>query len=266
MRKRRKEAKKSMVDIMKERINKSAGGSMFFLKFKNNEKRRIRFLTDVNEAMLVTFHDNFKKGVGNPCYKYFGRSSCPFCNKTKEDGYRTRDLFVFTVYDYETNEVKLITEAANDCSPIPHMLENFEEFGTLTDRDYIVKRRGKGFDTSYTLIPGSERPFKGVKKFKALDEDEVFEKLKERYLSKMKDILKKIKNGTFDDEEDLEDDEEEFKPRKKSKNIKLPRKKTKKKTKFERYYDEEEFEEEEDENELDLDDEDDDYDDDEYDD
>jgi hypothetical protein len=145
------------------------------------------------------------------------------------------------------------------------MLENFEEFGTLTDRDYIVKRRGKGFDTSYTLIPGSERPFKGAKKFKALDEDEVFEKLKERYLSKMKDILKKIKNGTFDDEEeDLEEDEEEFKPRKKSKNIKLPRKKTKKKTKFERYYDDEEFEEE-DEDELDLDD--DDYDDDdEYDD
>lgn len=255
--KRRKEAKKSMVDVMKDRINKSAGGAAMFLKFKDNEKRRVRFLTDINDSFFVTFHDNFDKGVGNPCYKYFGRSKCPFCNKTKEEGYRTRDLFVFSVFDYETGEVKLIMEAANDWSPVPHMVENFEENGTICDRDYIIKRRGKSFDTAYTLIGQNLQPFKGARKFKALDEDEVFDKLKDRYLDKMKEILKKIKNGTFDDDLENDDYEEESTPKK----IRKIQKSKSKKTKFEKYYDDDYDDDYDDydEDELDLDDYDDDY-------
>lgn len=34
-----------------------------------------------------------------------------------------------------------------------HLVQYFHEFGTLCDRDYKITRTGKGFDTSYSIIP-----------------------------------------------------------------------------------------------------------------
>jgi hypothetical protein len=226
-----KEKKASMIDIIRKRVENAAGSGMIFIKVKDKEKKRVRILTDMDDFICVTMHDNYKMGVGFPCFTYFGKKDCPFCNTDKygkSDGYRTRDLFIFTVYDYESKEVKLMMEAANDCSPIPTMLDFYETHGTLCDRDYVISRRGTGFDTSYTLIPGDKKRFKGEDNFEAMDEKEVFEKLKDRYFEKMKAVLKKIKDGTFGLEEDLDDDDEDEKPKKKNKPEVKPKKKAKK--------------------------------------
>src|SRR4030042_3157582 len=205
---KKKEAKVSMVDLIRQKVEQSAGTGMIFLKVKDKEKRKVRVLTELDDVVVVSFHDSYKFGVNQPCYKYFGKKTCPLCDKTKDDGFRTRDIFMFSVYDYESKEVKIMAEAANDCSPLPAMLDFYETHGTMCDRDYTISRRGKSFDTSYTLIPGDKSKFRG-KDINGLDEDEVFDKLKERYLSKMKDVLKKIKNGTLEIEVNKEDEEEE---------------------------------------------------------
>lgn len=241
----RKETKLSMVNIIKQKVEQAAGSGLVFMKVKDKEKKRVRFLTDLDDSIQVTFHDNFKLGVGNPCYKYFGRKACPFCGKDKSEGYRTRDLFIFSVYDYESKEIKLMMEAANDCSPIPAMLDFYETHGTICDRDYIISRRGKMIDTSYTLIPGDKKRFKGDGTFEALSEDEIFEKLKERYLTKMKNILQKIEDGTFGAEEDLDNDDEPKQKSQKLKNLKKKKSKSKKPEIDEELFDDDDEDEEE---------------------
>ena len=191
------ETKKSKLEILREKINQSSNREFLFLRFKTGEKRRVRVLSEVDDIVIVTFHDSFDKGVNYPCYKYFGKKDCPFCGKTKEDGFRTREMCLLTVFDYDSGEVKIIKEAANKWSPIPSLVDFMEEYGTLLDRDYVVKRIGSSFDISYGVVPMKEEPFKGKAKYKKFTEEEIFTKLKDTYLEKMKDTLVKLKDGTF---------------------------------------------------------------------
>ena len=252
----RKEKKQSMVDIMRQRIEKSAGGGQIFFKISDGEKKRVRFLTELTDATMITMHDKYSEGVNFPCPKYFGKK-CPICGDTE---YRTRDKFVLALYDYEAKEIKIMMEAANDMTPVPHLINFYEEYGTILDRDFIIKRKGKQLSTSYTLIPGAEGRFKGAKKFKALTEDEIFEKLEEKYGAKITEFLKNYGN----DDDDFEDDDYEEETPKKKKVVAKNKAKNKAKAKvkeYEEYFDDDEdYEDDEDDEDED---EDDDYDDDE---
>ena len=194
---------KSMIDAIRQRINQSSAGGRGFFRLKAGDKRRVRFLSEMDEAVKVIYHDKWG-GISTPCLKYFNKK-CPYC---EAEGYRTRDHFVWSIYDYEAKEQMLMMSAAHDKTVVPHLLAAFDQYGSICSRDFVIQRKGKGFDTSYTLMPLDKEKFKGASKFKALTEDEIFEKLKSKAAT---EEVKAPAAEDVDEEFEDEDDEKDIK-------------------------------------------------------
>lgn len=179
-----------LVDKIKADVKKSGNNKGKFIYFREGQKQRIRFLTDMDDGMEVTFHDSFEKGINVPCQEHFGRN-CPYC---EEEGLRTRSNYVWSVYNYEAKEVQLFMFPVNNCSPIPALMAMYENYGTITDRDYVISVSGKMQNKTYSVVPMDKVKFRNDKA-KAYAE---------------KSILKMIdKAWPCDATEDDEDDEDE---------------------------------------------------------
>lgn len=150
---------KISLNAIKNEIKKSGTSKGKFLFFKEDSKVRVRFLTDMEDGLEVPFHDSFQLGVNVPCQETFGRD-CEYC---ENEDLRTRNMYVWSVYDYESKEVKLLMAAVNNCSPVPALASLYESYGTLTDRDYEIKRIGKGQSTTYSVIPLEKMKFRNTK-------------------------------------------------------------------------------------------------------
>lgn len=210
-----------LFDKIKGDIQKSGTNRGKFLYLKEGDKIRVRFLTDMEDGLEVVFHDSYALGVNVPCQEAFGRE-CKYC---EDQDLRTRSQYVWSVYDYEAEEVKLLMAPVNQCSPVPQIAAVYESYGTLTDRDYEIKRQGKGQNTTYTVLPLEKKVFRN-KKVKPLSEQS---------------ILKIIDKAYPDEETDYTDeDEEETKTKTKKKS------ETKQKGKMSKYMNEPEEDDEDD--------------------
>lgn len=112
---------------IKSEISKSGTSKGKFMFFKEDSKARVRFLTDMEDGLEIKFHDSFALGVNVPCQEEFGRE-CEYC---EDENLRTRKMYVWSVYDYESKEVKLLMAAVNNCSPVPSIASLYETYGTL---------------------------------------------------------------------------------------------------------------------------------------
>ena len=130
-----------------------------FIYVRDGSKLRIRFLQDMQDGFEIPFHDNYETGINVPCREFFGKD-CPYCS---EEGLRTRNLYAWSVWDYEAKEVKVLMYAMNNCTPIPSIASMYENYGTLTDRDYVLQRNGKGQGTTYSVIPMDKNKFRNDK-------------------------------------------------------------------------------------------------------
>ena len=219
------EKAKSLVESMKERINRSGSKKSLQFYLKKDAKCRVRFLQDMEEGIKVQYHDKFGE-FGHPCLNYYGKK-CPNCNNTEARHY---DNFVWSIWNYETKRVELFMFKASKASPIPALISMFENYGTITDRDYVIQRNGEGFDTNYSVIPMDKKKFKG--------EEEAFSKKKV-----LKLLLDVATIGNEDVEEDIDDEEDEDEDEVK------PKKKANKKSKYEEDDDEEDYDEDDEEEE-----------------
>ena len=184
-----------LADIKNE-IKKSGTNKGKFLFFKEDSKVRVRFLTDMEEGLEIPFHDSFQLGINVPCQEAFGKD-CEYCDN---DDLRTRKMYIWSVYDYESKEVKLLMAAVNNCSPVPALASLYESYGTLTDRDYEIKRIGKGQNTTYSVIPLEKMKFRNTK-VKPMSEQAVLKCIDKAYPA--------------DNSEDFEEEEEEPKKNRK---------------------------------------------------
>ena len=100
-------------------------------------------------------------------------------------------------------------------SPIPAFIEMYEEFGTIMDRDYKIKKVGQGQGGSFVVTPLDKERFSN-KKAKPYTESQVH------------DILEKAYAKSDVDTDDDDDDEEDEAPKKASKK-EAPKKAKKKK-------------------------------------
>lgn len=188
----------SLIDKIKSDVKKAGANRGKFIYFKEGEKQRIRFLTDMDDGMEVVFHDSFEKGVNVPCQEIFGKD-CDYCD---DDELRTRSQYLWSVYNYETKEVQLFMFPVNSFSPVPALMAMYENYGTLTDRDYVINRQGKQTNTSYSVVPMDKAKFRN-EKAKAYSESQILKMLAKAY-------------PTDDD-----DDEEDEKPKKKKSKAKV---------------------------------------------
>ena len=205
---------KITLSAIKSEIAKSGSSKGKFMFFKEGTKARIRFLTDFEDGIEVEFHNSFEQGINVPCQEQFGRN-CPYCDMEK---IKTRKLYAWSVYDYESKEVKLLMFAANNCSPVPTLAVLYENNGTLLDRDYTIIQSGKSTNKSFTVV--GENPLKFRIKAKPMSDSAIMKAIDKAYPSdnnedfeeeENKSKKKKTKSKPKKETEEVEDewDEEE---------------------------------------------------------
>lgn len=182
---------KITLSAIKSEIAKSGSSKGKFMFFKEGTKARIRFLTDFEDGIEVEFHNSFEQGINVPCQEQFGRN-CPYCD---DESIKTRKLYVWSVYDYESKEVKLLMFAANNCSPVPTLAVLYENNGTLLDRDYTIIQSGKQTNKSFTVV--GENPLKFRIKAKPMSDSAIMKAIDKAYPA--------------DNNEDFEEDEKQKK-------------------------------------------------------
>lgn len=187
-----------LLDKIKSDVAKSGSNKGKFIYFREGQKVRVRFLNDMDEGMEVKFHDSFERGINVPCQELFGRN-CAYC---EDDDLRTRSQYVWSVYDYESKEVKLFMFAVNNCSPIPALMAMYETYGTLTDRDFVITVTGKQQNKTFSVVPMDKNKFRNEKA----------KPYSEKAILKMLD-----KAFPADDSDEDEDEDEDEVPVKKSK-------------------------------------------------
>lgn len=191
------ESAKSIVQMMKERISKSGKGQKDIFYVKKDGRVRVRFLTDLEEGVVIPFHTKWKE-FNHPCLKLYGRN-CPNCHNNDAN---TADNFVFTVWNYETKRTELFMYKATKCTPMPALVTMYETYGTICDRDYVISRQGEATDTVYTVVPMERKRFKG--------DEQPFSK---KQIMKM---LLKAYPPESEDEDEGDEDEEEIGTRKRT--------------------------------------------------
>lgn len=195
---------KNFLDQIKTAVKNSGSSKKDILYFGADTSKRIRFLQELDDGHSYTFHSDFETKVYEPCQDQEDHENCKLC----QQGIGTKEVFVWSVYDYDTSTVKLLAIKATGISPVPALIEFFEEYGTIMDRDYKIKKVGKGMGGSYTVTPLDKEKF-GVKKAKPYSEKEIWDMFKKAYSSK-----------EVEEDDDDEEDEEGAKPTKKSKKAK----------------------------------------------
>lgn len=195
-----------LLDSIKSDVRKAGTNKGKFTYFREGVKQRVRFLNDMDDGMEITFHDSFERSINVPCQELFGRS-CPYC---EDDGVRTRSQYAWSVYNYETKEVQVFMFPVNNCSPIPALVAMYENYGTLTDRDYVISVSGKQQNKVYSVVPMDKVKFRNDKA-KAFSEKAILKMLDKAYPC---DVVS----------EDDDDDDEDERPAKKQKPAKAPAK------------------------------------------
>lgn len=207
----------SLVDKIKNQVKNSGANKGKLVYFKDGVKVRVRFLDDMDQGLAIAFHDSFAEGINVPCQQFMGRD-CAYC---ENDDLRTRDQFIWSVWDYEAKEVKLIMAPVNNCSPVPALVGMYDAYGTLTDRDYVITKNGKGTSTTYSVIPMDKVEFKN-KKAKPFSEEKVLsiidkafpaegiEDEDEEIPKNKRNNKRKPKPAEDDDWEDEDNDDEEI--------------------------------------------------------
>ena len=217
-----------LVDKIKADVKKSGQNKSMFIYFREGVKQRIRFLTDMDDGMEVTFHDSFAESINVPCQERFGRS-CPYCD---DENLRTRSQYIWSVWNYETKEVQLFMFPVNNCSPIPALMAMYENYGTITDRDYVISVSGKQQNKTFSVVPMDKVKFRNEKA---------------KPYSK-KSILKMLDKAFPCDDNDEEDEDETSKKRApKSTSGKKSRKDESEEDETDDDYDDEDWEDNEDE-------------------
>jgi hypothetical protein len=196
----------SLLNELKAQVKKVGSSKSKIVYYKPNSKVRLRFLHDLEDGMKIPFHDSFEKGINVPCQTLFGRE-CPYCN---DDSLRHRNLFAWSVWDYEANEVKITMHAVSNASPLPALVAMYETYGTLTDRDYVIARNGQGPTTTYSVVPmdkskfnNKAKPFSTEKMLEIIDKAFPTPDVEITVNAKTKEVKKDV-----DDEDDNNDEYE----------------------------------------------------------
>jgi hypothetical protein len=190
---------------IKKAVRNSGASKGKFIYFKADTKTRVRFLQDVEDGIKVPFHDSFALGINVPCQEIYGRE-CKYCG---DEDLRHRDLFAWSVYDYDANEVKILMAGVSSFSPIPSLIAMYEEYGTLLDRDYVIGRTGSQLNTSYSVIPMDKATFKN-KKAKAFSHKEMLDLIDKAHPTEETDTDTREEPEVEDDWDDEEEEETDY--------------------------------------------------------
>ncbi len=197
-----------LLDNIKNDAKKSSGSKSKIFYVKDGDKRRVRFLQDMEDGFEVPFHDSFEANINVPCRSVYGED-CPYC---EDESLRTRTQYAWSVWDYEAKEVKILMYPMNNCTPIGTIAAMYENYGTLLDRDYMISRNGKQQNTQYSVIPMDKNKFRN-EKAKPLSEKAFLKLLSEAFPDDAADKAEKgssKKTSTKSKKEEIDDEDEDL--------------------------------------------------------
>ena len=188
-----------LLDKIKADAQKSGQNKGKFIFVKEGVKKRVRFLSDMEDGVEILFHDNFEAGINVPCQEIFGRT-CQYCD---EEGIRTRSQYAWSVWDYESNEVKIFMYPMNNCSPLGSLAAMYENYGTLLDRDYVISVTGKQQNKTFSVVPMDKNKFRN-EKAKPLSKSALLKILDKSYPDEHAEYSKKQKAADVEEDEELD--------------------------------------------------------------
>lgn len=197
----------NLIKSMKESIAQAGASKRDIVYFKVDTVQRVRFLTELDAGISITMHNHYSPdpngGIFVPCEDPEDHEACKYC----KDEIPTQEWYAWSVWDYDSACVRLIFQKATGISPVPSLIEMYEEYGTILDRDYKIKKVGKGTAGSFVITPLEKSSFKN-KKAKPFSED------------KIRELIAKAYSAHSSDDDEGEDDDEDERSAKKSKNSK----------------------------------------------
>lgn len=148
-----------LVDKIKNDVKKSGSnkGKIFYVR--DGQKARVRFLRDMEDGIEVVFHDSFERGINVPCNETFGKR-CKYCG---DDNVRTRSVYAWPIYNYENDEVQILMYPVNNYTPIPQLMNAYETYGTIVDRDYMIGVTGKQQNKAFSVLGMDKVKFRNDK-------------------------------------------------------------------------------------------------------
>jgi len=204
-----------LISQIKADVAKSGANKGKILYIRADSKIRIRFLQELDDGYSFVFHDNFNEGINCFCPRNIDEDNeCVYCDETAGVQVRTRNLYAWSIYNYDTKQVEIALWAVNQFTPVNQLISMSEAYGTIIDRDYVITRTGKQMETAYAVIPQDKEKFRNPK-------------AKPFSQSAMMKILSEAFKYSDDDEE-----EEEEKPKKAKVSEKLPKAKKEKEKKY----------------------------------
>ena len=188
-----------LLNKIKKDVKNSGGSKGKFMYWRDGDKQRIRFLQEIDDGMDVTFYDSFTENVNIPDQTLYGRDMDAY----QDIDLRERSQYIWSVWDYENKEVKLFMFPVNNFTPIPALMAMYENYGTLTDRDYVISQNGKGMSKSFSVIPMDKNKFRN-------------DKAKPYSEQKVMDLLDKAwpADGVESNEDDFDVEESEYQEQK----------------------------------------------------
>lgn len=202
----------NLIKQMKERIAKSGTSKRGILYFGKDSVKRVRFLVELDAGEQFQFHNDWDASIFQMCEDMEDHENCKMC----KDEIAIQDFFAWPVWSYDDNAVRILFFKATGVSPVASLIEMYEEFGTIMDRDYKIKKVGSGTGGSFVVTPLDKERFKNAKA-KPFSRKKMEEILNEAYPKKLDD------EDVEDDDED-EEEEENVKTTKKAKNAKKKKK------------------------------------------
>lgn len=151
--------KMGLLKNIKQEVQRSGSNKGKLLFPQENQKKRIRFLQEIDQGIEVFFHEDWNRSIKEPCQKTFGRE-CKYCG---DETVRTRPYYGFSVYDYDNNDVKILFYPVNQTTPMTQLVDLAETLGSLTNRDIILNMVGKAQNRSFSVINGEKSVFKNKK-------------------------------------------------------------------------------------------------------
>lgn len=209
---------KNLIAEMKAKIAASGTSKKEILYFGKDSVKRVRFLQELDTGYVFEFHNDWAANILELCKDPEDHEDCPLC----EQGIKIYENFAWSVWDYDSNSVRILLFKANGVSPIPGFIEMYEEFGTIMDRDYKIKKVGQGQGGSFVVTPLDKERFNN-KKAKPFTKKQMQEILEKAY----------AKQEVEEDDDDEEEDEEEVTSKKSKKQAKKKKQKKSLRSRFE---------------------------------
>lgn len=223
-----------LISQIKADVARSGANKAKILYVRSDNKVRVRFLQELDDGHSFVFHDNFNEGVNCFCPRNLDEDNdCIYCSGESPIQVRTRNLYAWSVYNYDTKQVEIALFAVNQCTPVNQLITMSEAYGTIMDRDYVLAKAGKQQSTTYTVIPQDKEKFRNPKArpmsqeaiAKILSEAFPYENGKEEEVESVESKLPKPKK--FAKMEDEEIPFEETEEEEEVEEVEAPKKKTK---------------------------------------